>query len=39
MVPMACGGAAAMFAASGFGADGGFPLGSRGGACWIRAST
>jgi hypothetical protein len=38
VVPMAHGGAVAMFAAGGFGADGGFPLGG-GGACWIGAGT
>ena len=36
---MAHGGAAAMFAAGGFGAGGGFPPGGRGGACWIGAGT
>jgi len=28
-----------MFAAGGFSADGGFPLGGRGGACWIGTGT
>jgi len=36
---MARSGAAAMFAAGGFGAGGGFPLGGGGGACWIGAGT
>jgi hypothetical protein len=36
---MAHGGAAAMFAAGGFGAGSGFPLGGGGGACWIGAGT
>ena len=39
VVPIARGGASAMFAAGRFGAGGGSPPGGGGGACWIGAGT
>ena len=39
VIPIAHGGAAAMFAVGRFSTGGGFPLGGGGDACWIEVGT